>query len=61
VPPTIFCCCACIRCRGNVEWFKYQFFFFVIPFHLQSVPVHSANCVKTYTVPCRRVLSSAPL
>jgi hypothetical protein len=36
-------------------------FFFVIPFHLQSVPIQSANCVKTYTVACRRVLSSAPL
>jgi hypothetical protein len=23
---------------------------FVIPLYLQSVPVHSANCVKTYTV-----------
>jgi hypothetical protein len=35
--------------------------FFLIPFYLQSVLVHSANCVKTYTVACRRVLSSAPL
>jgi hypothetical protein len=34
---------------------------FVIPFHLQSVQVHSANCVKIYTVACRRVLSSALL
>jgi hypothetical protein len=34
---------------------------FLIPFYLQSVPVHSANCVETYTVACRRVLSSAPL
>jgi hypothetical protein len=33
----------------------------VIPFCLQSVPVHSANCVNTYTVECRRVLSSATL
>jgi hypothetical protein len=24
-----------------------EVFFFVIPFHLQSVLVHSANCVKT--------------
>jgi hypothetical protein len=35
--------------------------FFVFPFYLQSVPVHSANFVQTYTVACRRVLSSAPL
>jgi hypothetical protein len=35
--------------------------FFVISFYLQSVLVHSANCVLTYTVACRRVLSSAPL
>jgi hypothetical protein len=35
--------------------------FFVIPFHLQYVIVHSANCVETYTVACGRVLSSAPL
>jgi hypothetical protein len=33
----------------------------VIPFHLQSVPVHSANCVKTCAVACRNVLGSAPL
>jgi hypothetical protein len=36
-------------------------FFVVIPFYLQSVPVHSANCVKPYTVACRRVFSSSPL
>jgi hypothetical protein len=36
-------------------------FFVIIPFYLQSVPVHSANCVKTYTVARRRVLSSALL
>jgi hypothetical protein len=35
--------------------------FFVIPFCLQYVPVHSANCVKTYTMARRRVLDSAPL
>jgi hypothetical protein len=35
--------------------------FDVIPFYSQFVPVHSANCVKTYTVACRRVLSSVPL
>jgi hypothetical protein len=34
---------------------------FVIPFYLQSVPVHSANCVKTYTMALRRVHSSSPL
>jgi hypothetical protein len=34
---------------------------FIIPYHLHSVPVHSANCAETYTVACRRVLSSAPL
>jgi hypothetical protein len=32
--------------------------FFVIPFYLQSVLVHSAICVKTYAVTCRRVLHS---
>jgi hypothetical protein len=36
-------------------------YFFVTAFYLQSVAVHSANCVKTYTVACRRVLSGAPL
>jgi hypothetical protein len=36
-------------------------FFCVIPFYLQSVPVHSATCVQTYTMAWRRVLSSAPL
>jgi hypothetical protein len=36
--------------------------FFCNPFYLQSVLVHSANCVENmYTVACRRVLSSAPL
>jgi hypothetical protein len=38
-----------------------QYIFFVIPFYLQSVPVYSANCVKTYTVACIRVLSRASL
>jgi hypothetical protein len=33
---------------------------FVIPIYLQSVTVHSANCVKL-TVTCRRVLTSALL
>jgi hypothetical protein len=36
-------------------------YFFVIPFYLPSVSVHSANCVKIYAVACRRVLSNAPL
>jgi hypothetical protein len=38
-------------------------FFFVIPFYLQSVLVHSENCVKKYTMACtsRRVLTSTPL
>jgi hypothetical protein len=40
---------------------KVQVFFFVIPFYLQSVPVHSARCVETYAVACRRVFSSGPL
>jgi hypothetical protein len=34
---------------------------FVIPFNLQSVQVHSANCVKMYKMACRRGLSSALL
>jgi hypothetical protein len=38
-----------------------HYIFFVIPLYLQSVPVHSVNCVQTYIVSCRRVLSSAPL
>jgi hypothetical protein len=35
--------------------------FVVIPFYLQSVLVHSANCVKMYTMACERVFISAPL
>jgi hypothetical protein len=27
-----------------------EILFFVIPFHLQSVPVHSANCVQNYAM-----------
>jgi hypothetical protein len=38
-----------------------RYTFFVLQFYLQSALVHSANCVKTYTVACRKVLSSAPL
>jgi hypothetical protein len=34
--------------------FRYKQFFFVIPIYLQSVLVHSANCVKT----CIHVYSS---
>jgi hypothetical protein len=36
-------------------------FFFQISFYLQSVLVHSANCVKCYTMARRRVLISTPL
>jgi hypothetical protein len=43
------CFCLCVK------------HFVVIPFYLQSVPVHSANGVNMYTVACRRGLSSAPL
>jgi hypothetical protein len=25
------------------------------------LPIHSANCVETYTISCRRLFSSAPL
>jgi hypothetical protein len=39
--------------RGGEETFL-----FLNQFYLQ--PVHSANCVKTYTVACRRELSSTP-
>jgi hypothetical protein len=35
-------------------------FFSVIPFYSQSAPVHSANCVETYTAACRRAFSRAP-
>jgi hypothetical protein len=35
--------------------------FYIMPFYSQSVPVHSANCVETYTVACRRVFSNALL
>jgi hypothetical protein len=38
-----------------------QYICFIIPFYLQSVPVHSANRVKTYKTGCRRALSRAPL
>jgi hypothetical protein len=37
---------------------------FVIPFYSQSVPVHSANCIKTYTVACSTslyLMGSKPL
>jgi hypothetical protein len=33
--------------RGYTEEMEENLFFFVIPFYLQSVLVHSANCVKT--------------
>jgi hypothetical protein len=34
---------------------------FVIPFYLQSVLAHSANCVKTYKMACRKVHINTPL
>jgi hypothetical protein len=45
IPPTSLCVCICIpySCYATVR----QNVFFVIPFYLQSVLVHSANCVKT--------------
>jgi hypothetical protein len=53
------------------QWFKHSTItsnivycysdFFAIQFFLRSVPVHSANCVKTYTVACRRVFSTTPV
>jgi hypothetical protein len=36
-------------------------FFFIIPFYLSPVQVHSTNCVKIFTMACRRGLSSALL
>jgi hypothetical protein len=45
----------------NLWGWKIRSVFFVIPFCLQSVQVHSANCVKMYTMACRRGLSSALL
>jgi hypothetical protein len=33
--------------------------FFIIPFYLQSVPVHVANCAETYPMAYKRLLSSA--
>jgi hypothetical protein len=35
--------------------------YFVLPFYLQSVLVHSANYVKAYTLECRRVLTRTTL
>jgi hypothetical protein len=36
-------------CARNLDSYKWALFFlFVIPFYLQSVLVHSANCVKTH-------------
>jgi hypothetical protein len=50
------CVCVCV-CGGGALLYN----FFVIPFYSQSVIVQSGNYVKTYTVACGRVLSSAPL
>jgi hypothetical protein len=36
-------------------------FFFNFPLYLQSVPIYSANVVKSYTKACRRVLTSTLL
>jgi hypothetical protein len=36
-------------------------YFFIIQFHLQSIPVQLADCAKTHTTACRRVLSSTLL
>jgi hypothetical protein len=36
-------------------------FFFNFPLYLQSVPVHSANVVKSCTEACRRVLTGTLL
>jgi hypothetical protein len=49
-----------------IDWIAWKssdvkIFFVAIPFYLQYVPVHSTNCVRTYTVACRRVLSSVAL
>jgi hypothetical protein len=50
----------CIKC--NLELKKNCFYaFFVLPFYLQSVPVQSVNCVKIYTMACKRVVSSTLL
>jgi hypothetical protein len=38
------------------EFFLYCTNFFLIPFYLQSVLLHSATCVKTFTMTCRRLL-----
>jgi hypothetical protein len=38
-----------------------KIYFFNFPLYLQSVPVHSANVVKSCTKACRRVLTSTPL
>jgi hypothetical protein len=43
----------------SVAWL--HTFFFVIPFYLQSVPVHSANCIKTYTIACKKGAHSSSL
>jgi hypothetical protein len=51
----------CVPMTTTSRLLQLKKFFFVIPFYLQSAPVHSANCVKTYTVASRRVFSSALL
>jgi hypothetical protein len=39
----------------------YTCIYIAVPVYLQSVQVHSAKCLKTYTMASRRVLSSALL
>jgi hypothetical protein len=53
-------CVALIYCMNTSSMSRISFCF-IIPFYLQSLPVHSANCVKTYAVACGRVLTSTPL
>jgi hypothetical protein len=56
------CSATCVQVTINIYLlYSLELSFLVISFYLQSVLVHSANCVKTYTVACRRVLSSASL
>jgi hypothetical protein len=44
-------------CGVKIEHAK---LFYITKLILQSLPVYSANCVKSYSVTCKRVLSSAP-
>jgi hypothetical protein len=53
-------CCCYVRVPDCITLYPWKLFF-VIPFYLQSVQIRTPNCVKTYTVACRTVLSSALL